>query len=161
MKFISILANLFLVITLTACEELDLYAILGVDRSAETRDIKKAYRRLANTEHPDKKPDDPEATAKFASINTAYKVLADEETRKLYDRCGMKCVEREGGVDHSDVFSSFFGDFGFGFESDRGQRDTPKGGTIIMDLFVSLEELYTGNFVEVRPTPNSNVKNPF
>lgn len=149
MKLFSILVNLCFVITLSVCEELDLYGILGVDRSADTKDIKRAYRKLANTEHPDKKPDDPEATAKFANINTAYKVLADQETRKLYDRCGMKCVEREGQVDNSDVFSSFFGDFGFGFGDERGSRDTPKGGTIVMDLFVSLEELYTGNFVEV------------
>lgn len=149
MNWFSILVNLFIVITLSASEELDCYEILGVPRSATTKDIKKAYRRLANTEHPDKKPNDPKATEKFAQINTSYKVLSDDETRKLYDRCGMKCVEREGQVDHSDVFSSFFGDFGFGFESERGQRDTPKGGTILMDLFVTLEELYTGNFVEV------------
>lgn len=149
MKLFSVLVNLCLIITLSVCSELNLYEILGVDRSAETKDIKKAYRKLANTEHPDKKPDDPNATAKFAEINTAYKVLADAETRKLYDRCGMKCVERDGGVDNSDVFSSFFGDFGFGFDNERGSRDTPKGGTIVMDLFVTLEELYSGNFVEV------------
>lgn len=151
MKWFSILVNLFFVITLSACEELDLYGILGINRNAETKAIKKAYRRLANTEHPDKKPDDPEATAKFANINTAYKVLSNEETRKLYDRCGMKCVEREGQLDNSDVFSSFFGDFGFGgFGDERGARETPKGGTIVMNLFVTLEELYSGNFVEVR-----------
>ena len=49
-----------------------------------------------------------------------------------------------------DPFASFFGDFGFQFgNGNQGQRDTPKGADIVMDLFVSLEELYSGNFVEV------------
>lgn len=147
----SILVNLLLVISHANCDDdMDLYGILEVSPNASTNDIKKAYRKLAAIKHPDKNKDDPDATSTFQNINVAYGILSDEEKRKLYDRCGMKCVEREGSMEHSDPFASFFGDFGFGFGGDeRGPRDTPKGGTITMDLFVSLEELYSGNFVEV------------
>ncbi len=64
--------------------------------------------------------------------------------RKLYDRHG-------GGESHGDPFSSFFGDFfgGFGGGGNSGERETPKGETVVMDLWVTLEELYSGNFVEV------------
>lgn len=150
---LSLLVNLLLLVSQSVCEELDLYATLDIPRNAKPYEIKKAYRKLAAKLHPDKNKDDPDATTKFQNINQAYEVLSDEEKRKLYDQCGMKCVQREGSMDsHSDPFASFFGDFGFGgfgFGEERGQRDTPKGGTIVMDLFVSLEELYSGNFVEV------------
>lgn len=50
---------------------------------------------------------------------------------------------------HQDPFASFFGDFGFHFGGQNEQNETPKGATIVMDLWVTLEELYNGNFVEV------------
>lgn len=54
---------------------------------------------------------------------------------------GLKDVGRGGG----DPFSSFFGDFGFSFGGeDRGHRETPKGSDVVMDLWVTLEELYNG-----------------
>ena len=53
----------------------DFYDILGVGRGASTRDIKKAYRKLAMKFHPDKNPDDPDAQEKFHDINAAYEVL--------------------------------------------------------------------------------------
>lgn len=149
--YCSILVNLLLVISHANCDDdLNPYETLEVRSNAPLNEIKKAYRRLAAILHPDKNKDDPDATEKFQNINLAYEILSDEEKRKLYDRCGMKCVQREGNMEHSDPFASFFGDFGFGFGGEeRGQRDTPKGGTITMDLFVSLEELYSGNFIEV------------
>ena len=52
----------------------DFYHILGVDKGASTKDIKKAYRKLAVKFHPDKNPDDPDAQAKFHDINDAYEV---------------------------------------------------------------------------------------
>lgn len=50
-----------------------------------------------------------------------------------------------------DTFSSFFGDFGFGFHNGggRGEREVPKGGDVVMTMDATLEELYVGNFVEV------------
>lgn len=59
----------------------------------------------------------------------------------LLNATGLKDVGRGGG----DPFASFFGDFGFGFGGDeRGQRETPKGSDVVMDLLVTLEELYNG-----------------
>lgn len=149
MNILSILVSLLLAISHCSAED-DYYEILGVTRSATSYEIKKAYRKKALKEHPDMNRDDPDANERFQKVNKAYEVLSDDDKKKAYDRCGVKCVEREGSMDHTDPFASFFGDFGFSFGGeDRGPRDTPKGGTITMDLFVTLEELYNGNFIEV------------
>src|SRR3990170_1293466 len=65
--------------------ETDYYQVLGVPKDAPARDVKKAYRKLAQRYHPDKSPDDPVAEARFKEINEAYDVVGDEETRKEYD----------------------------------------------------------------------------
>nr|CAG4634660.1 EOG090X02IK [Alona affinis] len=83
------------------------------------------------------------------------------EKRELFDRCGEECVKKEGagGGGGMDPFASFFGDFGFGFGNNhQGQREVAKGADIVMDLFVTLEELYSGNFVEI--THNKPVLKP-
>lgn len=146
---LSVLFNLLALIALSAAGR-DFYAILGVGRDATINEIKKNYRKLAKEYHPDKNKNDPDAPQKFQDLGAAYEVLSDEDKRKTYDRCGEDCLKRDGMMDSSDPFASFFGDFGFGFGDERSHtRDTPKGGTILMDLHVTLEELYTGNFVEV------------
>jgi molecular chaperone DnaJ len=66
--------------------EKDYYATLGVDKSASERDIKKAYRRLAQQFHPDNNPDDKAAESRFKDVGEAYDVLSDSETRKEYDQ---------------------------------------------------------------------------
>src|SRR5215468_11759956 len=65
----------------------DLYAVLGVNRTATSNEIKSAYRRLARKYHPDVNSD-PAAQSKFAQINEAYHTLIDPERRKTYDRTG-------------------------------------------------------------------------
>ncbi len=62
----------------------DYYAILGVDKNAPAKDLKKAYRKLAQEFHPDTNAG-PEAEAKFKDVNEAYEVLGDPEKRKEYD----------------------------------------------------------------------------
>ncbi|XP_012890222.1 PREDICTED: dnaJ homolog subfamily B member 11 [Dipodomys ordii] len=98
----------------------DFYKILGVPRSASIKDIKKAYRKLALQLHPDRNPDDPQAQEKFQDLGAAYEYI-------------------------------FFGDFGFMFGGTPRQQDRniPRGSDIIVDLEVTLEEVYAGNFVEV------------
>lgn len=64
----------------------DPYDVLGVARQASAADIKKAYRRLAKTWHPDQKPDDPTAKERFAEIGSAYELLSDETKRGQFDR---------------------------------------------------------------------------
>lgn len=114
--------------------------------------IKKAYRKLAKELHPDKNRDDPKAQDKFQDLGAAYEVLSDAEKRKTYDRHGEEGLKHDS-FGASDPFSSFFGDFGFGFgfggQQDHRDREVPKGNDVTMDIFVTLEELYSGTFIEV------------
>ena len=66
----------------------DYYATLGVARKATDQDIRRAYRRLARTCHPDLHPNDPAAEARFKQISEAYEVLSDPQKRQKYDRFG-------------------------------------------------------------------------
>jgi len=73
----------------------DLYAVLGVPKGADVDTIKKAYRKLAKTLHPDKHPGDKKAEAKFKTVNHAFDVLGDTKKRALYDEFGEEGL-REG-----------------------------------------------------------------
>jgi DnaJ-class molecular chaperone len=66
------------------------YLTLGVPKGANEKDIKQAYRKLARKYHPDLNPGDAGAEKQFRSINEAYEVLSDPESRKKYDRYGDK-----------------------------------------------------------------------
>jgi curved DNA-binding protein len=66
----------------------DYYDVLGVEKSASEKDIKRAYRKLARQYHPDKNPDDVTAEEKFKEINEAYEVLGSPENRAKYDQLG-------------------------------------------------------------------------
>jgi curved DNA-binding protein len=68
--------------------EKDLYAVLGVPRTASEAEIKKAYRKLARKHHPDVNPGDKKAEQHFKEVSAAYEVLSDKEKRKLYDEFG-------------------------------------------------------------------------
>lgn len=109
---------------------------------------------MAKELHPDKNKDDPSTSQKFQDLGAAYEVLSDNEKRETYDRCGEECLKKDGMMNNADPFASFFGDFGFHFGGDfQQQHETPKGSNIVMDLDVSLEELYSGNFIKVKLTP--------
>jgi len=130
----------------------DFYSILGLSHSASTHAIKKAYRRLAKELHPDKNKDDPDASQKFQDLGAAYEVLSDPEKREMYDRCGEECLKKDGMMNgNMDPFTSFFGDINFHFGGESSQQhQTPRGSNVVMDLYVTLEELYSGNFIEVK-----------
>lgn len=70
-------------------DDKNLYAVLGVHETASAEEIKKAYRKLARTWHPDVRPDDPEAEQRFKEISAAHDVLSDPKRRKLYDEFGQ------------------------------------------------------------------------
>src|SRR5215475_14831149 len=108
----------------------DYYRILGVERTADAKAIKSAYRRLARKHHPDvAKGKDAE---RFREINEAYDVLSDPEKRRRYDNLGPDWqryaqagpsgqpgggfrVEYDQDSDFSDFFRTIFGDLGGGF----------------------------------------------
>ena len=105
----------------------DLYAVLGVARSASADEIKKAYRRLARQLHPDANPGDAQAEARFKELAVAYEVLSDPEKRARYDAYGIDGLRGMGGGGGpgdifgggglGDIFEAFFGGGGgFGGE---------------------------------------------
>lgn len=67
-------------------DDMDYYALLGVDRSSSPEEIARAYRRLAREYHPDLHPDSGEADVHFKQVNEAYQVLSDQEKRTRYDQ---------------------------------------------------------------------------
>lgn len=68
--------------------ETDYYRVLGLQKTASADEIRKAFRKIAKENHPDRNPDNPAAEKKFKDANEAYQVLSDEEKRKLYDTYG-------------------------------------------------------------------------
>jgi len=145
-----------IILQILAAANRDFYKILGVSRNADERTIKKAYRKLAKKYHPDMNKDDPKAQEKFQDLSAAYECLSDAENRKIYDQHGEEGLQKKGGFDDGgfDPFESFFGGSfgGFNFgggNRNQGERQTPKGGSVRMDLHVTLEELYVGDFIEV------------
>ena len=92
----------------------DYYEVLGINRDADDKAIKKAYRKLAKKYHPDINPGDTNAEAKFKEITEAYEILSNPEKRKLYDRFGHAAFDGTGGAQ-----SGAYGNAG-GFEGFNG-----------------------------------------
>lgn len=93
----------------------DFYEVLGVDRDADEKEIRKAFRTLARELHPDVNPE-PDAEEKFKELAEAHEVLSDAERRATYDRYGHEGLKGqgwnpgfEGFGSFSDLFSAFFG----------------------------------------------------
>lgn len=132
----------------------DYYEVLGVEKAADEKDIKKAYRRVAMKYHPDRNPDDPDADEKFKEATEAYDVLMNSEKRAAYDRFGHAGVDPSmgggfGGGSFSDIFGDVFGDI-FGGGGGRGRGGPQRGSDLRYTLDISLEDAVRGATVEIR-----------
>jgi curved DNA-binding protein CbpA len=126
----------------------DYYEVLGVNKSADEAEIKKAYRKLAMQFHPDKNPDNKEAEEKFKEASEAYEILSDKDKRQVYDQYGHAGIDRQfggggfswdnfthfadisdlfGGGGFSSIFETLFGGGGFG---GRGSQRSSNRGKI-------------------------------
>jgi molecular chaperone DnaJ len=130
----------------------DYYEILGVPRTADKDEIKRAFRALARKLHPDVNKA-PDAEAKFKEINEAYEVLSDDEKRARFDRFGADAVNGPAGYGRGGPapgdFSNFeeiFEDFFSGFGGVRtGRRRGPRPGQDRrVDVNIAFRDAYFG-----------------
>jgi molecular chaperone DnaJ len=134
----------------------DYYEVLGVDKGATEKELKKAYRRVAMKFHPDRNPDDKSAEDKFKEANEAYEILSDPQKRAAYDQYGHAGVDGQAGGfgggagagSFSDIFGDVFGDiFGGGGGRSRGPQ---RGSDLRYNLEVDLEEAVKGCTTKIR-----------
>ncbi|CAO95752.1 molecular chaperone DnaJ [Erwinia tasmaniensis] len=137
----------------------DYYEILGVAKSADEREIKKAYKRLAMKFHPDRNQGDKESEGKFKEIKEAYEILTDGQKRAAYDQYGHAAFEQGGmgggghggfgggGADFSDIFGDVFGDI---FGGGRRQQRAARGADLRYNMELTLEEAVRGVSKEIR-----------
>lgn len=134
--------------------EVDFYELLEVERTADDKALKSAYRRLAMIHHPDKNPGDKAAEAKFKAISAAYSCLSDPQKRAAYDRYGHAAFEQQGGGgaagadfgDLGDIFETIFGG-AFGGGGGRGQAR--RGADLRYDMEITLEEAFHGKAAQI------------
>lgn len=165
----------------------DYYKILGVDKSATTKEIKSAYRKLARKYHPDLNPNNKDAKVKFQEINEAHEVLSDPEKRKKYDQYGKEWKQgdefskaRQSAQQSSDYrrqpnnfdndeeeFSDFFESLFRGSSADRKRKQSRfRGDDYNADLQIDLLSAYethqqtlTVNGKKIRITIPAGIEN--
>jgi molecular chaperone DnaJ len=144
----------------------DYYEILGIVRTADGEEIKRAYRRLAMKYHPDRNPGDAEAEGKFKECAEAYEVLSDANMRARYDQFGHEGVRGRGAAAHDfsrmdvqDIFSMFNDIFGGGLGGAAGGRPggqrgrgVARGYDLETEAQISLEEVLKGAEREIEFT---------
>jgi len=137
----------------------DFYEILGISKSADAAEIKKAYRKKAIEFHPDKNPGDKQAEENFKIAAEAYEVLSDPQKKAKYDQYGHQAFDGSGGfggggggMNMDDIFSQFgdifgggggFGGFS-GFGGGGGQQRRVKGSNLRIKVKLTLEEIANG-----------------
>jgi molecular chaperone DnaJ len=140
----------------TVSEKRDYYEVLGVSRDADASELKRAYRKLALEIHPDRKPGDKEAEARFKEASEAYQVLSDPEKRGLYDRFGHEGPRGagfgSGFANVGDIFSAFgdiFGDLFGGFGGFGGGPAQARGADLETRVELTLAEVAAGTTKEI------------
>ncbi len=131
----------------------DYYEVLGVSRDADLSAVKKAYRRLAVSCHPDRNPGDKKAENRFKEAAEAYQVLSDPEQRRRYDAYGHAGMgsggfggfNPEAFTDFNDIFGSIFADFFGGGGRSRGRPGGPqRGEDLRFDMEIDFLEAIRG-----------------
>jgi molecular chaperone DnaJ len=130
----------------------DYYEVLGVLQDASPDDVKKAYRKLALTNHPDRNPGDAAAVDRFKEASEAFEILGDTQKRSRYDRYGHAGVSGANGGpvfnDVNDIFDAFGDMFeGFGFFGGTGGRSrsrSRRGESLQIAVTISLPEAASG-----------------
>lgn len=139
----------------------DCYEVLGVSRTAQPEEIKKAYRKLAVKFHPDKNPGDAEAETNFKELAEAYDIISNVEKRAAYDRYGHAAFQGSGGGasagfhDPFDLFREMFagagvrgaggGVFEQFFQTGQSSRTREeRGSDLRYDISITLEEAFSG-----------------
>lgn len=144
----------------------DYYDILGVSKTASADEIKKAFRKQAMANHPDKHKGDEQAEKKFKEINEAYDVLKDPQKRAQYDqfgKAGMNGGQAGGGGfggfnpgdfnfnfggggagGFSDIFENIFSEFAGGGRRQGARTRTARGEDLIYPVSMTLEEAFSG-----------------
>lgn len=141
----------------------DYYEVLGVDKNVSPEELKKAYRKLAMTYHPDRNPGDKEAEEKFKEAAEAYDVLSNPDKKARYDQMGHAAFDGSQGfsganMNMEDIFSMFgdiFGGFGggfggFGSRRQGGGRRVSKGSNLRIKVKLSLEEIDNGTEKKIK-----------
>ena len=138
----------------------DYYELLGVERSADEKELKSAFRKMAMKYHPDRNPDDKLAETRFKEINEAYEVLRDPQKRAAYDQFGHAAFENGGGGfgggaggfgggGFSDIFEDLFGEM-MGGRGRRGGGGRDRGADLRYNMEITLEEAYEGKTAQIR-----------
>ena len=91
----------------TENEKIDLYKLLNINKTSTKEEIRKNFRKLVLIIHPDKNPNDPNASEKFRNLNNAYKILMNDEKRKIYDETGEYDENEDGTIDIDNTYNYY------------------------------------------------------